>query len=51
MAAHGNTRLDWFLYPRAQGGMRASSIVKSNEFSKSQPQVALVEVPIIVRRR
>ena len=44
MAARRNARLDWFRCPTAQGGMRASSIVKSNEFSKRQPQVPLVEV-------
>ena len=43
MAARRNTRLDWFPCPRAQGGMRASPIVKINEFSKSQPQVPLGE--------
>jgi hypothetical protein len=34
---------------QAQGGMRASSIVKSNEFSKGQPQVPLVEGDEIVQ--
>jgi hypothetical protein len=39
MAARRNTRLDWLRCRRAQGGMRASSTVKSDEFSKSQLQV------------
>jgi len=49
VAARRNTRLDWFWCPRAQGGMRASSIVKSDEFSKSQPQVPLAEGDEIVQ--
>jgi hypothetical protein len=48
MVARRNTRLDWFRCPRAEGGMRASSIAKSNEFSKSQPQVPLGEGDEIV---
>ena len=49
MVAGRNTWLDWFGCPRAQGGMRASPIVKSNEFSKRQPQVPLAEGNEIVQ--
>ena len=49
MAAVRNTRLDWFRCPRAQSRMRTSSIVKSNEFLKSQPQVPLIDGDEIVQ--
>ena len=49
MAARRNTRLYWFRCSKAQCGMRASSIVKSNELSKSQPQVPLVEGDEIIQ--
>jgi len=49
MAAGRNTRLDWLRCPRAQGGMRSSTIIKSNKFSKSQSQVPLVDRDEIVQ--